>query len=214
VPLLRASLIAWLGDEGQDARVAAFARDKARAYLGDPASVDPAIVDACLRLAAQDGDQALFDEVRTRAEAAATPTERARFLAVLGCFRNPAIQGEALRYALEGPLRPTEVLDIPRRMDDTKASRDRRFRWLTENFDAVTGRLPGEFKGFMPFFAAGCSEERLDTAKAFFSDPDHQGPGTRKQLARVAELVGDCVALRDREGEAAARYLRGLHREP
>jgi hypothetical protein len=66
----------------------------------------------------------------------------------------------------------------------------------------------------MPFFAAGCSQERLDAAKAFFADPEHQGPGSQKQMARITELVGDCVDLRQREGDAAARYLRGLHQEP
>jgi alanyl aminopeptidase len=214
VPLLRAGLIGWLGDEGRDERVAAFAREKARAYLEDPASVDPALVDACLRIAAHTGDRALFDDLRARAEGARTPTERARFLGALGAFRDPAIQEAALRYALEGPLRPTEILSIPRGMGDRKADRDLRYRWLTENFDAITSRLPAEFKGFMPFFAAGCSQERLDAAKAFFADPEHQGPGSQKQMARITELVGDCVDLRQREGDAAARYLRGLHQEP
>jgi alanyl aminopeptidase len=212
--LLRSRLIAWLGDEGRDERIAAFAGETARAYLDDPASVDPAVADACLRLAAQTGDRALFDELCARAEGAATPTERGRYLGVLGSFRDPAIQEAALRYALEGPVRPTEMLLIPRRMDDTNARQDRRFRWMTENFDAITGRLPDAYKSFMPFMAGGCSEKRMKAATAFFSDPEHQGPATGKQMARVTEQVTDCVGLREREGEAAARYLQGFHREP
>jgi len=69
-------------------------------------------------------------------------------------------------------------------------------------------RVPPMVAGFMPFFASGCSAERLAHAEAFFAQPEHQGPGTQQQLAKVAEQVRDCVALRQREGESVARYLK------
>ena len=69
-------------------------------------------------------------------------------------------------------------------------------------------RLPPAFASFMPFFASGCSAERLAEAREFFAQPEHRGPATDKQLAQVGEQVADCVRLREREGEAVARYLR------
>ncbi|MEM7357398.1 MAG: hypothetical protein AAF657_41675, partial [Acidobacteriota bacterium] len=69
-------------------------------------------------------------------------------------------------------------------------------------------RVPPMFAAFLPFFADGCSAERIEKAKVFFAQPDHGGEPAAKQLAQVAEQVGTCVALREREGAAVARYLR------
>ena len=63
-------------------------------------------------------------------------------------------------------------------------------------------------------FARGCSQERLEAARAIFASPEHRVPGTEKQLAKVSDLVHDCVTLRKREGAAVARYLRESARNP
>ena len=71
---------------------------------------------------------------------------------------------------------------------------------MTENYDAIKARLPPMFLAFMPHFAGGCSEERAASASAFFAEPGHAAPGTDKEMAKVAEAVRDCAALRSREG--------------
>ena len=60
---------------------------------------------------------------------------------------------------------------------------------------------------YMPFFANGCSAERLAAAELFFSEEAHSPTGTDAQLAKVGEGVTDCVSLRDREGEAVGGFL-------
>jgi len=59
----------------------------------------------------------------------------------------------------------------------------------------------------MPYFAEGCSSSRIDAARSFFADPRHAPPGTSKEMARVAESVGDCVGLDAREGDAVRSYV-------
>jgi hypothetical protein len=59
---------------------------------------------------------------------------------------------------------------------------------------------------FMPYFADGCSTDRVDAAEVFFADPEHAPPGTTKELSRVAEAVGDCVGLDAREGDSVRRH--------
>jgi cytosol alanyl aminopeptidase len=207
VSLVREALLYWLGKTGRDPRVLEHARELARAYLADPASVDPALAGTALALAALGGERALFDKYRARFEAAAEPGSRGRFLGGLGAFRDPALVEEALRYALSGPLRPQEIGAIPRQLTDTAAGRDRAWRWMTENHAEISKRIPEFGRGFLPYYASGCEAERVEAAREFFGKPEHRAPGTETTLAKVADQVGDCVRLREREGEAVRRYL-------
>ena len=205
--VVRPQLLFWLGATGRDADVLSYGRSLARSYLSDPSSIDPSLVGVALVLAAQDGDRALFDTYRERFESARIPEVRERFLAALGAFKDPRLQGAALRYSLEGPLRPNEILEIGESMVDP-LSHDRLYRWFTENYDRIVERIPPLFVARLPRVAGGCSAQRLAAAKTFFSQPGHNVPGTARQLDIVAEQVTDCVHLRQREGAAVAKYLR------
>ncbi|HVT02298.1 MAG TPA: M1 family metallopeptidase [Thermoanaerobaculia bacterium] len=210
VSIFRPRLINWLGTEGHDPKIMSFARSTAEAYMKDTHSVDLAIAGTALRVAALEGDQALYDKYLAGFQAAKTPGERSNYLGALGSFQDPAIREKSLEFALKGKLRPNELFVIPRGLGSTAASRDRLFKWLTDNYDTITSRLPPAFVSFMPNFAAGCEAERLQAAKSFFAQEGHHVEGTEKELQKVTEQVNDCVALRQREGSAVSAYLNGL----
>lgn len=209
VTLFRPTLITWLADVGRDPHVIRFAMEKAQAYLKDPASVDPQIATTVLKIASHGGDRALFDEYRKRFESARTPGERSRYLAALSGFHDPKLREEALRYAISGPLRPNEIFAIPLGIGASQAGRDLRFRWFTQNYPAISSRIPPLFVSNLPFMAAGCEADRIAAAKTFFGESRHRVEGTLKELAKVEEQVNDCVKLRSREQEKVARYLKG-----
>ncbi|MDH3255393.1 MAG: M1 family metallopeptidase [Acidobacteriota bacterium] len=206
--LLRTRLYERLGVEAGYGPVLTRARKFAAQYLEDPASVDPSLVGAALEIAALDGDEALFETYKKRFESATLPTDRNRFLAALGAFQAPELRAAARRYVFEGPVRPNEIFSILGGGPATAAARDDIYEWFTENYDLFAERLPPQFMAFMPFFASGCSAERLHAAREFFGRPEHQAPGLDEQLARVAAQVEECVALRKREGQAVTEYLR------
>jgi len=210
VTRFRPQLIGWLGDEGEDPKVIAYADSLTRAFMDDPASVSPEIAGVALGLTARHGDQVMFEEFRTRFEQAQAPRERSRYLGLLGNFRDSALVQEALRYCLEGPLRPTEIFTIPFDIGSDDEYEQLIFDWMIEHYDDVTGRIPPHFRSFMPFIAGGCSRERLAVAKEFFADPAHNVPGTDDQMAKVTDQVTDCAGLREREGQAVAAYLTHL----
>ena len=207
VSALRPQLIGWLGDEGNDREIREFAKTKAREILANPAATDPSMAGVILRIAALEGDETLFQTYKSNFETAKSPVLRGLFLGALGAFSDSKLQDAALAYILEGPLHPNELFTIPRRIADTAEGRDRNFNWLLKNYDAITSRLPAEYAAFMPFSARGCSAERLEKAREFFSNPAHQVPGTMNTLQKVSESVMDCVNLRQREGTAVAAYL-------
>jgi len=207
VGLVRPKLLAWLGDDGRDQAVRALGARLAREYMQRPAAVDPGLVAVALELAALDGDAALFDTYRQRMEAATSPEERNRFLGALGRFARPELAERALAYTLAGPLRPQELRTVPFAMLNDDAGRERAWAWVQANWTALAQRLPPDRIASLTRFAGGCSAERLAQGRAFFAAPERRTTAIDTQVARVADQVAECVALRAREGAKVAAWL-------
>ncbi len=208
--LLRPSLIGWLGKYAHDEEVVAYAKSVTEAYLDGQGTPDPSVLGQCMQIAALDGGWRLYNKYKKGFEEAKVPAERARFLAGLGWFTEPAMIQHALYYSLHGDLRPQEIFTIPMGIgrngdeESTKILWD----WMTDNYDELMKKMPPMFAVYMPYFAGGCSADRLEAARLFFAeDGPHYVAGQEKELAKVAEAVGDCVGLREREGKAVREYL-------
>ena len=204
---LRPELLEALADEGKDETALAAMEKLARAYLGDRTSVDPSLVHAAIDVAAIRGNAELFDTYTARFESATIPAERSLFLRALGNFRDPALVDRALGYILKGPLRPQELEAIPRVMGSVPTSRAAMWAWVTAHYEPLAARIPSDYMIYFPWFAAGCSADRLVSARAFFADPKHAPPGTETELKRMSESVNDCVALDAREGPSVRRSI-------
>jgi len=216
VSFLRPRLLYLLADDGGDEALVKHGESLAAAYLTDPASVDPALAAAALRIAALHGDAASFAAFRQKFETAAVPVDRQRLLQALGDFRDDRLVNEAIAYVLAGPLRPQEIFVIPRvvAMGALK-NENRAFEWMTANYDAIVDRIPPEQGAYLARFADGCSLDRLEAAQRFFTsvrekEAAHGITGTERELAKVADSVRNCVSLREREGAAVAGFLKGI----
>ena len=207
VTIFRPGMISWLAREAHDQDVLDFAQEQAWRYLEDPTSIDPSLASRVLGLAAIDGDQALFDEYRQRFETATVPGDRRRYLFAMGSFEDEALKQQAIDYILTGPLRPQELFTIPFAMGRDRESGDRLYSWMEAHYDAILERIPPPYAIYLPYFASGCSTDRLDRARVFFTEPEHVVPGTIRELAKVEEQVMQCVDLRAREGERVVAYL-------
>jgi len=204
---LRPRLMQWLGAHGGDPKVRARARALAADYVRDPGSVDPSLADVALRLAAREGDAALFERDRVKFEGAKTPVERARYLGALGAFRDTAVVAHALDYVLTGPLRSNDVLGMASGLAQDPRNQDRVYAWMTRHFDAIVAKVPAWAASRVVRLARGCSTERLAAARAFFEAPAHRLPGSDVELAEVGDAVTECTALRAREAPSVHRYL-------
>jgi aminopeptidase N len=207
VSLMRPGLLSMLGVHGYDREVMDWARLAARRYMAHPDSVDASIAGAALNLAARDGDAALFEAYRMRFESTKVPSERARFLAALGNFRDGPLVNRALDYALAGPLRPQEIFTIPSNVSENEELKYQVWLWFRSGFRLIVGRIPPYYRSDLPDFARCCDPQRIDQAKAFFGSREAQFPGTREELDKVIEAITDCVGLRERQTPAVVRYL-------
>jgi hypothetical protein len=210
VSLIRPALVRKLGDDGKDPGILAYADSLSKRYIADHGSVDPSMAGVALDLSALRADATLFANYKKHFETAEVPADRSRFLSALGYFRDPKIVDQALRYSLEGPLRPQEIFEIPGRIGLALEYEDAPFRWITENFGTISKKIPPMYVVFLPQFASGCSVKRLETARAFFAEASHSVPGSDKELAKVSDQVKDCSGLREREGAVVAAYLSQL----
>jgi alanyl aminopeptidase len=215
VSLVRPNYFSWLGEYGRDPEVLSLADRLAEAFLKDSSSVDPSLATQSLRLHALRGDHALFERYRTGFERAQAPTMRARYLFALGNFDDPAIQAEALRYVMEGPLRPNELMNIPFTLHGlSDAAADRVMDWMFEHYGFLQSKVPRAFLPRTAFAAGGCSMDRLARARTFFKDPAHVVSGLEKRLEQVSDQVKECDGLRQREGAVVGAYLHALSAGP
>jgi alanyl aminopeptidase len=203
----RPRLLYWLGMIAGEENVVAWAAETTQRYLQAPSSVDPDLAEVALKITAKHGDEALFDVFRERFESAQTPAARNIYLQSLGAFKDPAIQGKALAYALDGPLYANEVWLIPGTVRNAYGGPDRVFNWMASHYDRFSSRLPPVFLPFLPMFGGGCDRERMHEATAFFAQPGVKVEGTEKQMKKVEASVLDCISLREREKQRVADYL-------
>jgi len=203
---LRPRLMTVLGIDGQDPALVKTGQDLTKSYLADPKSVDPSLVSAALRLAASQGDAALYDEYQKRFENAQTPVVRQRFLSALGGFRDSILVDRSLKYALEGPLKPQELLGIFRGADNMEMV-DRLWPWYRDNYDAIMAKIPAAYRFYSIYLTTGCTQQRIDAVKEFFTKPEHAPTGMQQELGSLVSQMSTCVSLKDREGARVAKYL-------
>ena len=209
VPSLRTDLMLWLGREGKVASVIQQAREMTEQLLRDRAAVDPALSDTALKLAALDGDAALFERYVSAYRDAKTPDMRTQLLVGLGSFSDPALRERALRFTLSNDVRPPDLLIIPNAIADTdRAGKSLVFDWTLAEFDAIAERLPPFRVPQLPLYLpTDCRLDRLEQAQAFFSAASRARPGTERALEKLADKVTDCHRLRERVGQQVVAHL-------
>jgi len=206
VSMLRARVMEILGWDGGDPELRSTALARARAYLETPASLDPTLIDAVIRLSALSNDTTLYATYRRRFEAAKDPEEHYHFLMGLIWFHDPALLDQTFDYALHGPLRPQDLRLLFIGLD-TEELRERAWNWSRQHYAELSARMPEVYRTALVRFADGCSNERLEAARVFFSEPAHAPLGTERELAELSGRVSSCVGLREREGTAVTRAL-------
>src|SRR5439155_25685080 len=126
----------------------------------------------------------------------------------LGNFSDSAVVTRVLHYTLQGPLRPQELTAVMGAIYAARPEfRERLFEWMLANYAAISTRIPPYYVSSLPRYAGGCSLERINRARGFFSQPARRSPGTMRQMEKTASSVNDCLSLHEREGDAVRRYL-------
>jgi puromycin-sensitive aminopeptidase len=121
----RATVLAALGRLACLPAVRTEARRRLERYLEDRTSLDPNLVPVVARLAARDGDAALYDRylARKRATAADDPEEEERFLFALAGFEDAQLVDRTLALTFSDDVRPQDRAFVLARLLGARHSR-------------------------------------------------------------------------------------------
>ncbi len=202
----RAHRIAILGGVAEDENVLAAAAVAARAYCRDPGSLAPAFADVAVGLAAQTGDEALFDRFERLRRSARTPQLARRALMAETRFRDPLLFGRALAHCLDPTLPSGDVAILLVRGFANPAGAEATWQFTKKNWKALQRRMGAMLvtRVIDATPALGTRDARRDVAQFFRRHPIPTGERALRQALERFDLA---IAFRRRAATEMANWL-------
>lgn len=194
---LRGTLFEVLGSLGNDTTIKQMAGKLHKHYIADPDSVDPAMAAAATAIVAENGSEEDFDLFWRRHKEAESPQLANRYLFALARFEDPALVNRMLNLAIT-EVRTQDAPFLLRGGLSNRLAGPQVWKFITENWDLIAGRFPGNLlvrmaDGIKTFTDPHLAAEAEDFFRAH---PLKQGT---KTLAQYLEKMRVNVALRHRE---------------
>lgn len=208
--LLRARWLQHLVQEGRDQPMRAQALQLTQAWLRDRSVLSSADRALVLRSAALTGDRALFDALEKAALRSRERAERSDIYSALARFEAPELAQAARQLWLSPAHDIRELLTVGRDRNGVEAANDGLLRFMSENFAAISERLPKESVGRLPrFFSGFCAAEKADQLAQLFSGRVDAYEGGASALKQTLETIRLCAVYRDlQQADLAAFLLR------
>jgi len=209
---LRGKALTALLVAGNDLAVAREARRLVERDLGGKQRLDPELRETLVFLAAREGDRALYDRYLAAERKAATPDDQYLFLRALGTFRNPALFGHALDWAIGDEVRNQDAgpLIYYTITASLASGREVGWEWIEKNWTAIRQKIPEQMLGdVLNSAAALCDRESLAGAKAFMEA--NPVASAERRNAQTLEKIGQCVALKEIQSARLREWLGRRH---
>jgi alanyl aminopeptidase len=203
----RARLIGLLGQVGRHTSILRQARREAERFLDEPGAVNADLAAVWIRLAALEGDQALYDRYREVFESTENPAHRQYLKNGLASFEDPAIKDQALGYSLTEKVRPQEWGAFARNGSGMRGQRKRVFEWYRQHFDAIKVKVPEHYICGHTWMVAGRDENLFREGETFFMDEARRSQGIEREISKVRDVMRQRFALIKREQERVDRFL-------
>jgi aminopeptidase N len=203
--------VALLAGAGEDAELAAAVRARVERWLAERTALAPDLVSTYLKVAARNGDAALFDRLLDAASREQDARARRQLLEALGAFREPALVDRALALFGSDRFDVREAGWMLWTMSGQRASRQRLFDWTRASFDQLSARLPAQSAAAMAYTAAGfCDADHRREISEFFRPRAAALPGGEIVLGQVLGIVEVCIARRAAQEDAVSGFLAGF----
>jgi aminopeptidase N len=204
---LRARVMQTLGYTGRDPKVLAAAKNLAQQALQDPNAVDATLSQTVFRLAAVEGDPALYDQLRARVKTASSPEQYYLYLGALTEFSDPALLRRTLELALTPEIRNQDafllIAQVMQNPAGTKLAWDfSRAHW--PQIEKIGGTFAG---GFLVYTTSTfCDPGARDEVRQFFNQ--HTVPTAERTLRQTLETINSCIDLKSRQSQNLAGWLQ------
>lgn len=193
----QSGIVEQVADFGADASLRAEAKRLVMAWLKDHSLADAALRRALLRIAAIDGDKALFDALVGAARSTGNRMQRGDIYAALGNFRDPGLAEAARQLLLNKDHDIRESLRILRIQNSSDDLRAGSLRFVMAHFAALAARMPEHLPGDLPvYFNGACSEAAAQQMAQFFTPLMRRYEGGPSNLTQTLEAIRLCNIYR------------------
>jgi len=197
--LLRESVIRFMVMDLRDEKARLRAARLGRAYVEHQTAtkrdlVDSQLVGLVLATAVQESGPALFDQLVDSLGSSTDATARNHIVSALGYADEPKLAERALDLALDPRVRVGEIDQLLGPQFRNPRTRERAWRWLTENFDELAARYGSSQVGGTPWYAASfCTDEAAAEVQRFFEPRVAALTGGPRNLAEALEAIRLCA---------------------
>ena len=188
----------------------AEARKIADTAVADPSAVDAALASAAVPLAAENGDQAFYDEINAHMQKAAAPEQKYLYMQALFSFGDPKLLDRTLHFALSS-ARSQDASFIIARVIENPAGQKLGWDFIRQQWNSMKG-ANGAFGGgsegaIVASTSTFCDPELRDQVQSFFST--HPVPAATRTLKQSLEEIGYCIDMKSRQGIELSNWLKG-----
>ncbi len=203
---MRGHVLYSLAYTGRDPQVLSEARAMTDKYLAGQ-EVDMNILSTALRLAAFNGDAALYDKLLQKAKAAKSPEEYYNCLYVLADFTDPALVQRTMQLALSNDVRSQDTPQMMYIEFINPQGRELAWQFIRENWKAIQSKLNDGFSQGALVDAASqfCDGQSLGQVQQFFSE--NKVPAAERTLKQTLERVNYCIDLKSQQQQKLAAWL-------
>ena len=205
---LRATLLDVLGSAANPDAISA-ARTLVQQYTRNPSSVEGTISGSAFAIAAENGDDGLYQEFADALNASKSSDEYYHYLYALTDFRQPELLERTLGLVDQGKVRQQDYPRFFGALLSNSAAREQAWQYLKTHWDEVSQKVTSfGGNGAVSALGSACSEKMRDDIQQFFSD--HPAPGAQRAVRQSLERINNCIEFKNRQGESLEQWL-GSH---
>jgi alanyl aminopeptidase len=209
---LRSHLVAALALVLKDPATLDQASKLGHAYAGSDGKFHPEVVApdlaATVLSAAVKADPKIYPSLVDRLAKEDDGELRNRIIGAFGSTEDPAVSDQVLGLWKDPKLRTSEIAWPYFVSMQEPAMRDRTWKALQGDYEALMPKLEAMFRGYMPFIANGfCDEEHAKEVDDFFRSRLDKYPETKRPLDHALEKIHNCVALKQTQQASITAFF-------
>ncbi len=209
-PKLMRSVILWtLGSTARPPGLLTEVAERLERYWADPASLEPTLVTAALRVGARVGGKERLNRYLKEYRSARTPEERDRYLLSFGEFAEAELTPAVLALILSNDIRGQDLWKPLRGLLANPFTQEETWNFVKANWAALQNK--GGSVGAQRIIAGSrmlWREEWLADIENFFREPSHRIASAERTLAQSLELLRLGLAFRQMQREPLSEWLR------
>jgi alanyl aminopeptidase len=212
--LFRPTLLSFVAKSAEDPELTRTARELTDKWLRDRHVVAPEVSGIMLNVAAEHGDEELYNRLLAAAKAEHDPYFRPILIRALGHFRSPKLVERSLRLATDGTFDIRMSMTLLFAPTSEQPVSHLPYDYLKQQYATVLEKLPTgigtDYAARLPEVARSwaCSDADYSDVQRFFESRMKSVQGGPRSLAETLESIRLCAAQRPAAQEAMRNFFK------